>query len=113
MKQKQTKFMKLEGRLSTKIEQSIERSRSVQTTRKSGWDSINKSIKTENFYLANLFREDGDLVDEDSEDEKVTEKMEEDKYVAEFFGTGAEPVEKLEKYAAPRNAFALLEETEC
>lgn len=42
---KALRFATVDGRLSTKISQSIERSRVVQNTRKSGWDSINKALQ--------------------------------------------------------------------
>lgn len=68
---------KLDGVLSSKIEQSITRARFVQNSRKSGWDQINKGINLQN-----------GLVESHEQKEKSDdqiEKEEEDAYVQQFF----------------------------
>lgn len=96
------KGIRVEGVLASKIQQSIERARYVQTARKSGWDQINKTIQIKN-----------DLVEKMPEiaepTEEQTEQQEEDDYVDEFYNN-EKKVEEKPKVA--KNAFALLEETE-
>lgn len=45
LKHKADRSTKVEGVLATKIQQSIERAKFIQTTRRAGWDQINKTIK--------------------------------------------------------------------
>ncbi|KAF5208948.1 60S ribosomal protein subunit export [Clavispora lusitaniae] len=99
LKSKTDRGSRVEGILATKIQQSIERSKYVQSARKAGWDKINKTIEIKN-----------DLLEEKkapvpTEDDVA--QMEEDEYVDEFFGK-----EKEKSPEGPKNAFALLEETE-
>ncbi|ODV93537.1 hypothetical protein PACTADRAFT_21227, partial [Pachysolen tannophilus NRRL Y-2460] len=44
VKERKQKALKMDGKLTFKIEQSLERAKNVQFSRKSGWDSINKNI---------------------------------------------------------------------
>lgn len=102
---------KVDGVLSTKIEQSIARAKYVQNSRKAAWDQINKGISTTN-----------DLVDNDGPSEKSeeqAEKEEEDAYVQQFFednsskqqdDTGNSTSNKPDN--KNMNRFSLLEESE-
>lgn len=51
---KQKRAITLDGRLSAKIEQSINRSRDVQSARKANWDLINKNAKESVKYFSTL-----------------------------------------------------------
>ncbi|GEQ69191.1 hypothetical protein JCM33374_g2862 [Metschnikowia sp. JCM 33374] len=116
LKHKTERNSKLEGVLATKIQQSIEKAKYVQTARKSGWDQINKSIVIRN-----------DLNEEiEKNAEKVSakeaEQKDEDEYVKSFFGDLKKPddtqdvVEEAEpvKTSTPSgNIFDMLEETDC
>ncbi|KAK8438609.1 hypothetical protein CJI97_004271 [Candidozyma auris] len=109
LKNKLDRNQKVEGVLATKIQQSIERAKYVQSARKSGWDQINKSIQ---------IKKVEDLKKQQEEEPKSDEQMEleeEDAYVRDFYA-GIKPEGKKEESeslkASDQNAFALLEETE-
>lgn len=91
---------KLSGVLTSKIEQSINRARYVQSSRKAGWEQINKSIKIN----------EADEVSEEPTEEDI-EKIEEDAYVEEFYGKSA-PESSKKINPKVNNAFAFLEEAE-
>lgn len=88
---------KLAGVLGSKIEQSIARARYVQSSRKAGWDQINKNINIR------------PTAKEKTEEELKAE--EEDEAVKEFF-EGAEEQAEIQKKQKVINAFALLDEAE-
>ncbi|PVH18331.1 uncharacterized protein CXQ87_001254 [Candidozyma duobushaemuli] len=105
LKHKLDRNSKLDGVLASKIQQSIDRAKYVQTARKSGWDQINKGLNV---------RPVEDLKKQDkpkSEEEMAMD--EEDAYVEEFFKDTKPEEEEAQKAPKPdQNAFALLEETE-
>ncbi|CUM53979.1 unnamed protein product [Debaryomyces tyrocola] len=102
---------KVDGVLSTKIEQSIARAKYVQNSRKAAWDQINKGISTTN-----------ELVDNDESSEKSeeqAEREEEDAYVQQFFedDSGKQKDDTSDNTSSNSNnknmnRFALLEESE-
>lgn len=104
---------KVEGVLGKKIEQSIERARYVQNSRKSGWDQINKGIELTN-----------NLVHRDEQPEKTkeeVEKEEEDSYVEKFFNNDSTEQDDMsvkkedqDNYVknGNKNRFSILEESE-
>lgn len=102
-KNKTDKGLRVEGVLASKIQQSIDRARYVQTARKSGWDQINKTIQIKNDLAEKAPQPETKLTEEQME------QQEEDDYVDEFFNN-EKKVE--EKPKTSKNAFALLEETE-
>lgn len=124
LKHKADRSTKVEGVLATKIQQSIERAKYVQTTRKAGWDQINKTL--------NIKPLNGDAPVKSKE--QIEEEMEqdaEDEYVKKFYAEltakptesaeGAEGAEEgdkeddnevKEKQVKAGNMFALLGETD-
>lgn len=102
---------KVDGVLSTKIEQSIARAKYVQNSRKSAWDQINKGISIANGLVEN---------EEPSEkSEEQIEKEKEDAYVQQFFEGDSNKQEQSTDDNTPSkpdnknmNRFALLEESE-
>lgn len=102
-KNKTEKGVRVDGVLATKIQQSIDRAKYVQSARKSGWDQINKTIHIKNDLVEKLPK----ATAEPTEDQM--EQQEEDDYVDEFFGKKEKEEQKPQ---LAKNAFALLEETE-
>lgn len=102
---------KVDGVLSTKIEQSIARAKYVQNSRKAAWDQINKGISITNGLVEN---------EEPSEkSEEQIEKEKEDAYVQQFFEGDNDKQEQItndDTSSKPdtknMNRFALLEESE-
>lgn len=100
LKHKSERTSKLQGVLSTKIQQSIERAKYVQNARKSGWDKINKSIEVSNALV--------ERAGVPSEQEQ--QQAEEDEYVKQFFADGPAEEKKEEKKEEKNgNIFALLD----
>lgn len=102
-KSKTDKGLRVEGVLASKIQQSIDRARYVQSARKAGWDQINKTIQIKNDLLENAPQPAAEPTAEEME------QQEEDDYVDEFFNN-EKKVEETPKVL--KNAFALLDETE-
>lgn len=99
-KVKKSKFEKIDGRLSTRIERSLERSRVVKSQRKMDWNSINQKIRDE--VLKGTIRED-------DVNAKLSEKSAEDLEIEDFFNdlqSSAAPLK--ESSAPPLNLFELL-----
>ncbi|KAK6463609.1 Alb1-domain-containing protein [Scheffersomyces coipomensis] len=111
---------KLSGVLAGKIEQSIARAKYVQTTRKSGWERINKSITIASEISIIDTASKDDKEDDDVAREKTAEEIEkeaEDAYVRDFYGEDKPEGKEEEEESVPivslsNNRFALLEETE-
>lgn len=102
LKHKLGRTEKLDGVLATKIQQSIERAKYVQTARKLGWDQINKSIS---------IKPAEKTTEEKPKLEEEIQMEEEDAYVEKFFER-SKP-EKEEAASKPdKNIFAMLEEAE-
>lgn len=103
LKSKLERSSKLDGVLSSKIEQSIARAKYIQALRKAGWDQINSNITiTNNMVDTHVPQEKSDA---------QVEKEAEDEYVNQFFNE--EPKEKTPTYVkSSANRFALLEEEE-
>lgn len=94
-KEKKSKFDKVDGRLSTRIERSLEKSRVVKNQRKMGWETVNQKIRER---LQNQVTE-----------EAATEKAAEELNITDFL----EPEDKTAiKNKTPQNAFELLDEVE-
>ncbi|KAK6459385.1 Alb1-domain-containing protein [Scheffersomyces xylosifermentans] len=111
LKHKLERSDKLSGVLSTKIEQSIARAKYVQSSRKAGWDLINKTITIKN----NMVEENNSTPTTTEKTEEEMEQDAEDEYVKNFFdGEKEESKDEEDKPVRPNsaNAFALLEETE-
>lgn len=104
-KSKNDRGVRVEGVLATKIQQSIERAKYVQSARKAGWEQINKSINIQNLEAAEPVKTQAQI-----------EKDEEDEYVKQFYMESGDTAEadKEEKPAAKAsgNVFALLDEAE-
>lgn len=108
LKHKLGRGLKLDGVLASKIQQSIDRAKYVQTARKLGWDQINKGL---NVKTVEELRKQDKL--EKPRTEEEMEMDEEDAYVEEFFkDTKSTPEEAKTERKPDQNAFALLEETE-
>lgn len=105
LKHKLDRNLKLDGVLASKIQQSIDRAKYVQTARKLGWDQINKGLNVR--LVEDLKKQDKPKLEEEMEMD------EEDAYVEEFFKDTKPEEEEAQKAPKPdQNAFALLEETE-
>ena len=114
LKHKSERSTKVEGVLATKIQQSIEKARYVQTARKSNWDLINKNIVIRNDLLENKAKNDQKI------SEKEAEKRAEEEYVKLFFESdkkdetaAEEPTEPAKETKSAGNIYAMLEETDC
>ena len=105
LKSKKDRSAKIAGILGEKIEQSISRAKYVQSSRKSGWDLINKGIK---------INQSASILTAEEPSAEDIEKAEEDAYVAEFFADSNKATSTNNKVSGQRNtnAFSLLEETE-
>ncbi|EGW35645.1 uncharacterized protein SPAPADRAFT_48619 [Spathaspora passalidarum NRRL Y-27907] len=110
LKHKVERNEKLSGVLSGKIENSIKRAKYVQSTRKAGWDQINKSIVVNDSAVLNILDDDDDDVTPEKTQEQI-EREEEDEYVRQFYEGDSEKTEE-PKIASSANRFALLDEAE-
>lgn len=125
LRNKADRSTKVEGVLATKIQQSIERAKYIQTTRKAGWDQINKTL--------NIKTLDGDeTLKPKAATQDEMEQDAEDEYVRKFYAEltskpstestegaeetkveGAQDNEEIkDKQVKAGNMFALLEETD-
>lgn len=108
LRHKADRSTKVEGVLATKIQQSIERAKYIQRTRKSGWDQINRTLNMK------LSKERKESVLEKTKEDADQEA--EDEYVRNFYAdVGGVRIEKSEvvqqgKVLKPANMFWLLEE---
>lgn len=80
LRHKADRSTKVEGVLATKIQQSIERAKFVQTTRKAGWDQINRTLTIS----ASASDKEKKLAVEQAEEDMDREA--EDQYVKDFYG---------------------------
>lgn len=104
LKHKNDRGVNVEGILATKIQQSIDRAKYVQSARKAGWDQINKSITIKSV---------GGESQEPTKTQAQIDRDEEDEYVKQFYANTSEPqVEKPAPTPSSGNVFALLEEAE-
>lgn len=103
LKSKLERSNKVAGILGEKIEQSITRARYIQSSRKAGWDQINRTLKESK---DNAIKRAATSTDKDDD------QIEEDEYVEDFF-KGDDKAKALEmKNEREKNAFALLDEAE-
>ncbi|ODV84144.1 hypothetical protein CANARDRAFT_29312 [[Candida] arabinofermentans NRRL YB-2248] len=101
---KKRKFTNIDGRLSSKIEASINRAKEVQSTRKTGWDIINKSAKEavlKQGLIGNKKGRKRDADEQDAMDEDGWEDISDDDHHVD------EP-----EFETKPNAFSVLEEVE-
>ncbi|WPK26055.1 hypothetical protein PUMCH_003400 [Australozyma saopauloensis] len=80
LRHKADRSTKVEGVLATKIQQSIERAKFVQTTRKAGWDQINRTLTIS----SSASDKEKKLAVEQAEEDMDREA--EDQYVKDFYG---------------------------
>lgn len=80
LRHKADRSTKVEGVLATKIQQSIERAKFVQTTRKAGWDQINRTLTIS----SSASDKEKKLAVEQAEEDM--DRQAEDQYVKDFYG---------------------------
>lgn len=93
LKHKADRSTKVEGVLATKIQQSIERAKFVQTTRRAGWDQINKTIKIGGVSEIDLDEDKGSVREQkraEAQAKAQAEKEAEEEYIR-YFRAGLEP----------------------
>lgn len=125
LRNKADRSTKVEGVLATKIQQSIERAKYIQTTRKAGWDQINKTLNIKTLEGDEAPKQKDvtqDEMEQDLEDEYVkkfyaeltSKPPAEGVDVAEETGEGAAQDKEAtkDKQVKAGNMFALLEETD-